>query len=161
MSYFTAVLSRSGSRWRVHDLDVSDVDTEAIVDELRMFADDDEPVLLLVEREDEWWGVLRVDGAEDPRVFVSDVDGAERSPYAELLAAEPVEPAPPAAASDDDEDAPAPTGGGCGGDLDVLSDLGTGADDLRALCDEGALPMDALAAVAEGAGFAEVLDSLR
>lgn len=159
MSYFTAVLSRAGSRWRVHDLVVDDVDPGTLVDELRMFAEEDEPVLLLVEREDEWWGVLRVDGAEDPRVFVSDVDGAERSPYSELLSADPVDPAPPVAT--DDDDAPLPTGGGCGGDLDVLADLGTSAEDLRALCDDGALPMDALAAVAEGAGFAEVLDSLR
>lgn len=161
MSYFTAVLSRSGSRWRVHDLDVGDIDTATLVDELRMFADEDEPVLLLVEREDEWWGVLRVDGAEDPRVFVSDVDGAERSPYAELLAVDAIEPVPPPAPSDDDEDVPVPTGGGCGGDLDLLADIGTDPDVLRSLCDEGALPMDALAAVAEGAGFAEVLDSLR
>jgi putative tRNA adenosine deaminase-associated protein len=158
VSYFTAVLSRTGKDWRVHDVLVDDVEPSALVDELRMLAEDDDPVLLLIEREDEWWGVLRVDGAEDPRVFVSDVDGAERSPFSELLSVELVEPV---VATVDDDDTPVIGGGGCGGDFDVLTDFGTSADDLRALCDDGALPMDALAAVAEPAGFAEVLDSLR
>ena len=109
---------------------------------------DDQPVLLLVEREDAWWAVVRVDGDDDPRVFVSDIAGAVASPYAELLAV----------ADEEDEDL-AP--GVCGGDLDLLSDLGTSPESLREMCDEQLLPMDALAAVAEAGGFAEQLDSLR
>jgi hypothetical protein len=51
--------------------------------------------------------------------------------------------------------------GTCGGDFDVLADLGTSPDDLRGMCEDEMVPMDALAVVAEAAGFAELLDSLR
>jgi putative tRNA adenosine deaminase-associated protein len=147
--YFTAVLSRDGRAWTFHDLDVDGQSslTELTAD-LRGVADDDQPVLLLVEREDAWWAVVRVDGDDDPRVFVSDIAGAVASPYAELLAV----------ADEEDEDL-AP--GVCGGDLDLLSDLGTSPESLREMCDDQLLPMDALAAVAEAGGFAEQLDSLR
>ena len=107
-----------------------------------------EPVLAFIEREDSWWAVVRVDGDEDPRVFVSDVTGAASSAFSELLEVEI------------DEDAGALIGG-CAGDFDLLADLGTSPDDLQEMCDEEMLPMDALAAVAEAGGFAEVLDSLR
>jgi putative tRNA adenosine deaminase-associated protein len=147
--YFTAVLSRDGRAWTFHDLDVdSQSSLTGLTADLRGVADDDQPVLLLVEREDAWWAVVRVDGDEDPRVFVSDIAGAVASPYAELLAVA------------DEEDADlAP--GVCGGDLDLLSDLGTSPESLREMCDDQLLPMDALAAVAEAGGFAEQLDSLR
>jgi putative tRNA adenosine deaminase-associated protein len=150
VSYFTAVLAREGPKWVVHDLDVdSEGDLAELTADLRLVSDTDEPVLLLVEREDAWWAVVRVDGEEDPRVFVSDVAGAAVSPYAEMLAI----------IDEDADEEPAP--GTCGGDLDVLADLGTSTEDLQEMCDEQLLPMDALAAVAERAGFAEVLDSLR
>jgi putative tRNA adenosine deaminase-associated protein len=147
--YFTAVLSRDGRAWTFHDLDVdSQSSLTELTADLRGVADDDQPVLLLVEREDAWWAVVRVDGDDDPRVFVSDIAGAVASPYAELLAV----------ADEEDEDL-AP--GVCGGDLDLLSDLGTSPESLREMCDDQLLPMDALAAVAEAGGFAEQLDSLR
>jgi putative tRNA adenosine deaminase-associated protein len=150
VSYFTAVLAREGPKWVVHDLDVDgEADLAELTSDLRAVSDTDEPVLLLVEREDAWWAVVRVDGEEDPRVFVSDVAGTAVSPYAEMLAV----------IDEDADEEPAP--GTCGGDLDVLADLGTSTDDLQEMCDEQLLPMDALAAVAERAGFAEVLDSLR
>ena len=80
MSYFTAVLAREGRSWRAHDVDVESIkDRDELTDELRAVADDDEPVLLLVEREDAWWAVVRIDGDEDPRVFVSDGAGAAAS----------------------------------------------------------------------------------
>ena len=148
MSYFTAVLAREGRRWTAHDVDVESLkDLGELTDELRAVADDDDPVLLFLEREDAWWAVVRVDGDEDPRVFVSDLAGAAASPYADLLAL-----------VEDDDEVPEP---GCGGDLDVLADLGTPPDTLQEMCDDEVLPMDALAAVAERAGFAEVLDALR
>ena len=65
-----------------------------------------------------------------------------------------------AAADDDDED-DVVRQGACAGDFDVLADLGTSPEQLREMCDEEVLAMDALAAVAERAGFSEVLDSLR
>jgi len=150
VSYFTAVLARDGRAWRVHDLDIdSEPDLTELTADLRGVAEDDQPVLLLVEREDAWWAVVRVDGDDDPRVFVSDVAGAVASRYAELLALD----------ADEEDDGPAP--GTCGGDLDLLSDLGTSPEALQEMCDEQVLPMDALAAVAEAGGFAEQLDSLR
>ena len=149
MSYFTAVLARDGRAWTFHDLDVDSQSTlTELTADLRGVAEEDQPVLLLVEREDAWWAVVRVDGDDDPRVFVSDIAGAVESPYAELLAV----------ADEEDEDL-AP--GVCGGDLDLLSDLGTSPESLREMCDDQLLPMDALAAVAEAGGFAEQLDSLR
>jgi putative tRNA adenosine deaminase-associated protein len=149
VSYFTAVLARDGRAWTFHDLDVdSQSSLTELTADLRGVAEDDQPVLLLVEREDAWWAVVRVDGDDDPRVFVSDLAGAVASRYAELLAV----------ADEEDEDL-AP--GVCGGDLDLLSDLGTSPESLREMCDDQLLPMDALAAVAEAGGFAEQLDSLR
>jgi putative tRNA adenosine deaminase-associated protein len=147
--YFTAVLAREGRSWTVHDLDVDgEADLAELTVDLRAVADSDEPVLLLVEREDAWWAVVRVDGEEDPRVFVSDIAGAAASAYGELLDL-----------GDPDEEAPAP--GACGGDLDVLADRGTPPETLTEMCEDELPPMDALAAVAERAGFAEVLDALR
>jgi putative tRNA adenosine deaminase-associated protein len=148
LSYFTAVLAREGKAWTTHDLEVEGADDLGeLTAELRGLVDGDEPVLVLVEREDAWWAVVRVDGDEDPRVFVSDLAGAAASPYADLLAL-----------AEDEDEVPEP---GCGGDLDVLAELGTPPDTLQELCDDEVLPMDALATVAEAAGFAEVLDSLR
>jgi putative tRNA adenosine deaminase-associated protein len=149
LSYFTAVLAREGKTWTTHDLEVEGADDLGeLTAELRALVDGDDPVLVLVEREDAWWAVVRVDGDEDPRVFVSDLAGAAHSPYAELLDV----------TEEDDDEEPPP---GCGGDLDVLADLGTSPDTLQEMCDDEVLPMDALATVAEAAGFAEVLDSLR
>ncbi len=149
MSYFTAVLARTGRAWTVHDLDLdSEGDLKELASDLRDLNDSDEPVLLLLEREDAWWAVVRVDGEEDPRVFVSDLAGAAASSYAALLDVD----------SDSVEDV-AP--GTCGGDLDLLVDLGTSTEALQEMCDDPPLPMDALAAVAEAAGFGEILDSLR
>ncbi|HEX7189229.1 MAG TPA: tRNA adenosine deaminase-associated protein [Actinomycetes bacterium] len=154
MSYFTAVIakeSRKGRTWSAHDVDVDSVkDLGELADELRIIAEDDQPVLFLIEREDAWWGVVRVDGEEDPRVFVSDAGGAAASTYAELLDADV-----------DEDDELTVLSGACAGDFDVLTDLGTPPETLREMCEEEVPPMDALASVAEGAGFAEVLDSLR
>ena len=150
MSYFTAVLARTGRAWTVHDLDLdSEGDLKELASDLRDLTDADEPVLLLLEREDAWWAVVRVDGEEDPRVFVSDVAGAAASSYAELLDVDSDERgrrrrrAPAAATS-----TCSPTSG-------------TSTEALQEMCDDPLLPMDALAAVAEAAGFGEILDSLR
>ena len=149
MSYFTAVLAREGRRWTAHDVDVESLkDLGELTDELRAIAADDDPVLLFLEREDAWWAVVRVDGDEDPRIFVSDAAGAASSSYSELLKI------------DSDEEVE-PVAGACAGDLDVLADLGTSPDALTTMCEDEVLPMDALAAVSEAGGFGEVLDSLR
>jgi len=161
LAYFTAVLAREGDKWSAYDVDVDALaDLDELAAELRIVvAEDDAPVLLLVEREDAWWGVVRVDGEDDPRVFVSDAAGAAASPYAALL--EVVATVDAVEEEDGDDEVEAVGASSCAGDLDVLTDLGTSPEELQEMCDDELLPMDALAAVAEGAGFAEVLDSLR
>lgn len=146
MAYFTAVLARDGDTWRAHDVDVSQAeDLSDLADRLRIVGDDEEPVVLLLEREDAWFAVVRVDGEEDPRVFVSDAEAALASPFADALGLDP----------DAGYD-------GATGDADVFADLGTGPTELEELTgDDGPLPSDALTVLAEGAGFAELLDALR
>ena len=87
MSYFTAVLARDGDKWFPRDVDLEGLESlDELADALRAReVGDAEPVLAFIEREDSWWAVVRVDGDEDPRVFVSDVVGAAASTYSELL----------------------------------------------------------------------------
>jgi putative tRNA adenosine deaminase-associated protein len=146
LPYFTAVIARRGDRWSARDVAVDEVDDLTDLAHLLRLTADDEPALLFIEREDSWWAVVRIDGDEDPRVFVSDVTAADRSPYGRLL---------------EMADSDAADEGSCGGDFDLLVDLGSSPEDLRQMCEDELLPMDALAAVAEAGGFAEVLDSLR
>jgi putative tRNA adenosine deaminase-associated protein len=151
VSYFTAVLARNGDKWFARDVDVDEVEgISELADAVRLLEIDEEPVLVFIEREDAWWSVIRVDGDDDPRVFVSDAAAALVSPFASLLEVD---------VDTEDEEGPVP--GTCAGDADVLADLGTSPDDLWQMCEDELIPMDALAAVAEAGGFAEVLDSLR
>ena len=87
MPYFTAVLARDGDKWFPRNVDVEALEhLDDLADALRAReVGDAEPVLAFIEREDAWWAVVRVDGDEDPRVFVSDVAGAAASTYSELL----------------------------------------------------------------------------
>ncbi len=167
MPYFTAALARAGNRWLTRDLEVEpDDDLPGLADRMRALAHDDQPVLVIVEHEDEWFALVRVDGEEDPRVFLSDVPPIARSPYAQLLGADDVEPVEvdvaDADADDDDEDedgdepAAQPAG-----DADVLADSGVPAGTLKSLCEDGLPPAETLAEVATRAGFEDLLDSLR
>ncbi len=61
--------------WRP-STDLADLAREAAVD--------DDTVLVFIEQEDAWFGVVRVDGEEDPRVFLSDAAAAARSSYGEI-----------------------------------------------------------------------------
>lgn len=89
MSYFSAVIGRHGAGWRALDVDVEDVDSlDELADHMRAASHDDGPVLAVLEREDSWFALLRVDAGtdEDCRAFVSDLQAIERSQFAELLA---------------------------------------------------------------------------
>jgi putative tRNA adenosine deaminase-associated protein len=87
VSYFTAVIAGDGRSWRARDVDVEDAGSlDDLADTLRGAAHGDGPVLAVIEREDEWFALVRVDGLDDPRVFVSDMAAATRSPFADLLA---------------------------------------------------------------------------
>lgn len=88
MSYFTAVIAGDGRAWRARDVDVEDADSlDDLAETLRGVANGEHPVLAVIEHEDEWFALVRVDGDEDARVFVSDFPASSRGPYAELLSA--------------------------------------------------------------------------
>ena len=125
MPYFTAVLARDGDKWFPRNVDVEGLESlDELADALRAReVGEAEPVLAFIEREDSWWAVVRVDGDEDPRVFVSDAAGAAASTYSELLEVE----------IDEDVGAPAAA---YAGDVDLLADLCTSAEDLQEMCDD-------------------------
>ena len=86
MSYFTAVLAKSDAGWRAVAVDVEDAESLDELAETLRAASRGGPVLAVLEREDAWFAMVRVDGDEDARSFVSDLAATERSQYADLLA---------------------------------------------------------------------------
>lgn len=157
MSYFAAALVRTAGTWTARDLDLDAIeDLEELTEALRDL-DGDGPALLLLEQDDEWLGVVRVEGDDDPRVFLSDRRAVQASEMAALIwEAGPEEPV------DADEDEGTRPVAEPVGDAAVLSDLGTPADVLLELCaHEGMLPADVLSAVGERGGFLDALDDLR
>ncbi len=175
VAYFAALLARSDEGWDASDVDLDDVaDIDSLADVLRSSAYDDEPVLLFLEQEDMWFAVVRVDGEDDPRVFVSDAAAVARSAYGDVLLNRLTEDLDELAVlglaedyasdgGDEDENGPRsrldnrPLG-----DADLLTDLGVPATMLYELCSgDGMLPTDALAEIADRAGFADALESMR
>lgn len=144
-------------------------------------AAEDDTILVFIEQEDAWFGVVRIDGEEDPRIYVSDAAAAARSSYGEILLTDELLGKAPdgsdavddldaldldgtedgepdgESASDDDEDAgaevvpPGPLG-----DSGVLADLGVAEKDLLTL--DGT---DALGEIADALGASEVLETVR
>ena len=161
MAYFATALARDDGSWTARDVDLDDVaDLDTAVDLLRDIAGDG-PALLCVEENDEWFGVVRVDGDTEPRVFVSDARVIEQSKLAALLFADA--PAKSGAELNEDEDEPSVRPAGePAGDAHLLEDLGTPASTLLELCaEEGMLPADVIAAVCEKAGCLDALEQLR
>ncbi|MCD0453235.1 hypothetical protein LO762_29235 [Actinocorallia sp. API 0066] len=155
MPYFAAVFAQTDSGWIAAEADLGQAEQpEDVTDLMREAAVEaaaDTPgeiVVLLVEENDTWFGVVRVDGEDDPRIFLSDAAAAQASGLGGLIAELVADGLEPKADGD-----PA-------GDPAVLTDLGTDADRLLGLA-ERAVPTDALADLAEHAGFAEELDALR
>ncbi len=86
VSFFTAVMASDGSAWRARDVDVEDcADLDDLADLMRSAAVEDGPVLCVIEREDGWFALVRVDGEDDPRLFVSDLAPALRGHYEPVL----------------------------------------------------------------------------
>lgn len=159
MSYFAAALARTKQGWTGHEFDLTGLeDLEAVTEHLRDL-EAEGPVLLLLDQDDEWLGVVRVDGDADPRVFLSDrraIAGSEVAALLWELEEEPVDDD-----DDDDDEGTRPIGEPVG-DAALLGDLGTSAEVLLDLCaEEGLLPADVLSVVGERAGFGDVLDALR
>jgi putative tRNA adenosine deaminase-associated protein len=137
---------------------------------------DDDTVIVFIEQEDAWFGIVRVEGEEDPRIYVSDGAAAARSSYGEILTKELLgddqeddgpdldaldldgtEDGEPDEDDDEEESAVAaevvpaePVG-----DRLVLADLGLSDKELLAL------DTDALSEIADALGAAEVLEAVR
>ncbi|MFI2645930.1 hypothetical protein [Kitasatospora sp. NPDC018614] len=177
--YFAALLARTEDGWEASDTELDDVETLSdLADLAREASSEDDTVLVLIEQEDAWFGVVRVDGEDDPRIYVSDAAAAARSSYGEilltdeLLGREPGDDGPdldaldldgtedgePASTEDDEEEngpSEAITHNPLG-DGRILDDLGVTEKELRTLDAE-----DALSAIAESLGASEVLETVR
>ena len=181
MAYFTAVIARTGRAWKARDVEVDDAGSlDELADALRSAALDDQPVLAVIEHEDEWFALVRVDGDEEPRLFVSDLGASTHGHYAQLLASaadvdvvDVVDDAEAdedgdgdGEAADDPADDPAaddePSVAAWAGDPELLDDLGVSARALRKLTEEkGDDPGAVLAEIGETVGFADLLEALR
>ncbi|MEU4494894.1 hypothetical protein OG729_20505 [Streptomyces sp. NBC_00210] len=176
--YFAALLARTQDGWEASDTELDDVETLSdLTDLAREASVDEDTVLVYIEQEDAWFGIVRVEGEEDPRIFVSDAAAAARSSYGEiltneLLGGEDDDPADDLDTldldgtedgepdEDDEEDAESSPAGelvpaGPVGDRDILMDLGLSEKELLAL------DTDALLEIAESLGAAEVLETVR
>ena len=176
--YFAALLARTEDGWEASDTELDDVETLSDLADLarESSGEEDETVLVFIEQEDSWFGIVRVDGEEDPRVYVSDAAAASRSSYGELLLTDellgrdPGDDGPDLDAldldgtedgedEDDDGDEETPSADavpqGPVGDPEILDDLGVGPKQLRAL------DQDALNSIAEALGASEVLETVR
>ena len=171
MSYFAAMLTRTKDRWRGVEVDLDDCESvDDIADLVR-----DEPGdvrLLVVEQDDEYVALARVDATDDEvHVFLSDGHAADAYPLAALIAEELEEIADPAGSEESDEiddelasDVLAAAGHDSTplGDASLVGDLGTSATELLGLCaHEGTLPIDVIVAVCEKAGCAEEFEAVR
>ncbi|MFG2982944.1 hypothetical protein ACGFYQ_17080 [Streptomyces sp. NPDC048258] len=181
--YFAALLARTEDGWEASDMELDDVESLSdLIDLARSAAVDDDTVVALIEQEDAWFGVVRVDGEEDPRYFVSNASAAARSSYGSMLTKELLgsdeeddeldeldldgtedgeeEALAAFTDEDDDEDEAGGTGAepvpaGPLGDPRLLDDLGVTHKQLMTL--DG----DALSEIADSLGATEVLEAVR
>lgn len=172
--YFAALLARTEDGWEASDTELDDVETLAdLADLAREASVDDETVLVFVEQEDTWFSVVRVDGEEDPRIYVSDAAAAARSSYGEILLTDELLGRDPDdlddlvdldgtedGEEDEEGDAAEPSPAGPLGDSEILAEYGMSEKDLHSLSADGT-PAEALAAIAEVLGCAEVLEAVR
>ncbi|MFI9627585.1 hypothetical protein [Streptomyces sp. NPDC052042] len=182
--YFAALLARTEDGWEASDTELDDVETLSdLTDLAREASADEDTVLVFIEQEDAWFGVIRVDGEDDPRIFVSDATAAARSSYGEILLTDELLGREPGADdtiaaleelvsldgtedgepdttpdndTDDDDvlDTDAVPAGPLG-DTAILADLGLPEAELLML------RTDALAEIADALGAAEVLETVR
>ncbi|MDT4936718.1 MAG: hypothetical protein QOG80_389 [Pseudonocardiales bacterium] len=160
MTYFAAVIARTGSRWTSTEVDLTDC--ESLTDIADVMRDvPGEVRLLVVEQDDEYAALVRIDDEDDePRAFLSDGHAADAYPMAAIIAEDLVEIGEDELS--DDEDAPPAHDSAPFGDAEIADDLGTSAADLLAMCaHEGTLPIDVVVAVCEKAGCADSFEAVR
>jgi putative tRNA adenosine deaminase-associated protein len=167
VSYFAAALARTDDSWTGLEVDLDEVeDIEALTDLLRdLTGEGAGPALLLLEEDDEYVAIVRVDGGTgglgEPRVFLSDRRAVQGSDVAAMLWEEADDQDEDDEDDDDDDEGTRPVAEPVG-DSDVMADLGTPGNRLVELCsEEGLLPADVLTTVCEKAGCADVLEELR
>ena len=160
MSHFACVLARTGDRWRAVEVSLDECESLSDIADLA-FDVDGELRLVVIEQDDEYAAIIRIDDQDDdPRAFLSDGHAADHYPIAAVIAEDLIEIGEDEL--DGDEDAPPAHDSAPFGDPDIVEDLGTSAADLLAMCaHEGTLPMDVLVAVCEKAGCGTVFDDLR
>jgi len=174
VSYFAALVARSHGQWKGADIELGDAeDIEDAADLMRDASVDDGPVLLFVEEDDEWFGVVRVDGVDEPKVFISDVRAVAQSDLANRLFADlapdaGVEPAvidleaDDEEPSDDAEQTSVKPAAEPAGSADLLADLGISGTEFHELCaEEGALPADVITTVCERLGCVDEIEVYR
>jgi putative tRNA adenosine deaminase-associated protein len=189
--YFAALLARTEDGWEASDTELDDVETLSdLTDLAREASVDEDTVLVYIEQEDAWFGVVRVDGEEDPRIYISDASAAARSSYGEILLTDELLGREPAAdieiaaleelvdldgtedgEPDEDDSADGRSGAAVTEtDLDddpdavptgPLGDLGVLADLGLSEKDLLTLRTDALMEIANVLGAAEVLEAVR
>ncbi|MFD5797520.1 hypothetical protein ACFWIO_29145 [Streptomyces diastatochromogenes] len=176
--YFAALLARTEDGWEASDTELDDVETLSdLADLAREATPDEDTVFVLIEQEDAWFGLVRVDGEEDPRIFVSDAAAAARSAYGELLLTDELLGREPGSddgpdldsldldgtedgeTEDEDDEEGSAVGAvphGPVGDGRILDDLGVSEKELLGLD-----PNEALAEIAEALGASDVLETVR
>jgi putative tRNA adenosine deaminase-associated protein len=171
--YFAALLARTEDGWEASETELDDVETLDDLAELaREASADEDTVLVFIEQEDAWFAVVRVDGEDDPRIYVSDAAAAARSSYGEILLTDEMLGRDPddldelvdldGTEDGEDEDEPEDDAIAPGplGESELLSDYGVTGKELRSLSGAG-VPGDALSAIAEALGCADVLEAVR
>ncbi|MFD4371560.1 hypothetical protein [Streptomyces sp. NPDC058486] len=179
--YFAALLARTEDGWEASDTELDDVETLADLADLarEAAADEGETVLVFIEQEDAWFGIVRVDGEDDPRVYVSHAAAAARSSYGEILTSELLgdddpdseldsladldgtEDGEPEPVTGEDEEADASAGSagiapaGPLGEGRILADLGMPERTLLGLTE------DALGEIADAIGASDILEAVR
>ncbi|MFF9013091.1 hypothetical protein ACF09C_09005 [Streptomyces sp. NPDC014870] len=175
--YFAALLARTEDGWEASDTELDDVETLSdLVDLAREASVDDDTVIVFIEQEDAWFGVLRIEGEDDPRIYVSDGAAAARSSYGEILTKEILgddqddadtlddlnldgtEDGEPLDRDDEDDEATASADGVPAepvGDRLLLADLGMSESQLQEL------DSDALGEIADALGASDVLETVR
>jgi putative tRNA adenosine deaminase-associated protein len=176
VSHFAALASKTDDSWHSSEVELEGLaDIDEVADVMRDASVDDGPVLLFVEQDDEWFAIVRVDGAGEPRTFISDARVVPGSELAALVFEEVpedvVEDLDDVSLDEDhddvelDDEAEEPAARPDAeprGATDVLADLGISAAQLLAMCaEEGMLPADVITAVCERLGCAEEIEVYR
>lgn len=164
MSYFAAVVARKGDRWSAVEVSLEDCESLADIGDVARDIPGDVRLLLL-EQDDEYAALVRVDDDDDEaRGFLSDGHAADAYPMAALLAEDLTEIGEDEVSDDDNilSDAPPAHESIPFGDAEIAEDLGTSAADLLSMCEHlGTLPIDVLVAVCEKAGCAQAFEDVR